>query len=217
MAIVTYMLCFSTKCSTTYDSITLTTFPVTKEMFYNLEWRAFAETLFQQCDQIWQNFKVFGKISELLFRIWQNFVPTLVNLLWYWGNFHCCKWTKLSEPSGYTASKSSALLGTLKRCERELYFFKSSHLPGFLFLKTMMTLQVETVPTWYLKLQSEISALNGNKNSTFWWRHENAFDDVTKTSLLPSQNDFDDFKAAWWRSPRSWLGSLNIGDPNKSY
>ena len=55
MAIVTYMLCFNTKCSTTYDSITLTTFPVTKEMFYNLEWRAFAETLFQQCDQIWQN------------------------------------------------------------------------------------------------------------------------------------------------------------------
>ena len=54
----------------------------------------------KQCDQIWRNFATFAKHIKTLakfwgfikYSIWQNFEPTLANVLCKCTNFHCCKW-----------------------------------------------------------------------------------------------------------------------------
>ena len=43
-----------------------------------------------------------AKYFKLLFNILKNLEPTFLNLLCYWANIHCCKWPKLSTPSGHT-------------------------------------------------------------------------------------------------------------------
>ena len=46
---------------------------------------------FDEISPLWQKFKSFWPFLESLFRIWQNFVPTLDKFICYWVNFHCCK------------------------------------------------------------------------------------------------------------------------------
>ena len=41
---------------------------------------------------LWQIFQVFGNFSLVLFRILQNFEPTLLIFCYYWANFHYWKW-----------------------------------------------------------------------------------------------------------------------------
>ena len=56
-----------------------------------------------QCDQIYRNFAImakhiacdFGKFLMVLCNIWQNFEPTLANVLCYVANFNCCKRPKI--------------------------------------------------------------------------------------------------------------------------
>ena len=63
-----------------------------------------------QCDQTWRNFatlakfrhfgkilKVFGQLLKALFTIWQNFEPTLANILCYWANLHPYKWPNIEN------------------------------------------------------------------------------------------------------------------------
>ena len=68
-----------------------------------------------QYDQIWRNFTTLAKFKsiwqmfECLFSIWQNFGPTLVNVLFCWANFHCCKQPKLNKPSRHLVTLFSYL------------------------------------------------------------------------------------------------------------
>ena len=47
-----------------------------------------------QCDQIGQTFKNLWQIFEGLFSAWQNFEPTLANLLYILGKFEALKEAK---------------------------------------------------------------------------------------------------------------------------
>ena len=46
---------------------------------------------------LWQKFTSLWHIFDGLFLIWGNAEPTLANLLHYWPNFHCSKWTNIEK------------------------------------------------------------------------------------------------------------------------
>ena len=58
------------------------------------------EVTFLQRDQICyfgKSLKVYRQLLKALFTIWQNFEPTLANILCYWANLRPYKWSDIEK------------------------------------------------------------------------------------------------------------------------
>ena len=49
-------------------------------------------TRFGEISPLWQNILRLRQNLSGLFSIWQNFEPILAKVLFYWANYHYCKW-----------------------------------------------------------------------------------------------------------------------------
>ena len=49
-------------------------------------------TRFGEISPLWQNILRLRQNLSGLFSIWQNFEPILAKVLFYWSNYHYCKW-----------------------------------------------------------------------------------------------------------------------------
>ena len=58
---------------------------------------------------LWQNLKVFEQLKKALFTIWQNFEPTLSNILCFWANLHSYKWPNIEKHSSHLVTLTTSL------------------------------------------------------------------------------------------------------------
>ena len=54
-------------------------------------------TKFGEISPLWHNLQSLGQFLDGLFTIWQNFEPTLASFIYFWANFHRCKWPNVEN------------------------------------------------------------------------------------------------------------------------
>ena len=129
----------------------------------------------------WSNFCHFDKILVLFnnFRAWQNFEPSLANVLCRWGNFeptlanvscrwaifHCCKLPDIEKWS----TTQVTLIKTDWRAHKKLffiYFAFSLFLKVHSFIRSHLFSHLAAIPAFGT---IAICTLRFKQNRAFWW------------------------------------------------